>query len=200
VGPQDGRDATTTLEHGQPGGSHGAPRALGPILFRLLCGDDLSQPPARYALAPFRDLFGDPGKDYDTELQRHYKDGPPPDWQSAHVSMYATMHPWEDWAETWAHYLHIVDTLGTARSYGMALRPEPLGLPGPPRVLTFTARRLDFDDFEDLLRGWFPLTFALNSLNRGMGLLDLYPFVLSERAIEKLRFVHDVIERARVST
>jgi hypothetical protein len=150
-------------------------------------------------LAPFRDLFGDPSKDYNEELQRHYKEGPPPDWQSAFVSMYATMHPWEDWAETWAHYLHIVDTLGTARSYGMALRPEPVGLPATPRVLSFTARRLDFDDFEDLLHAWFPLTFALNSLNRGMGLLDLYPFVLSERAIEKLRFVHEVIERARVS-
>jgi hypothetical protein len=149
-------------------------------------------------LTPFRNLFGDPSKDYDTELRRHYQQGPPPDWQTGFVSTYATMHPWEDWAETWAHYLHIVDTLGTARSYGMALRPEPVGVPAVPRALTFTARRLDFDDFEDLIKGWFPLTFALNSLNRGMGLLDLYPFVLSSRAIAKLRFVHDVIERARV--
>jgi hypothetical protein len=150
-------------------------------------------------LPPFRDLFGDASKDYDAELRRHYKDGPPPDWQSAFVSTYATMHPWEDWAETWAHYLHIVDTLGTARSYGMALRPEPVGVPPASRDLTFTAKRLDFDDFDDLIKAWFPLTFALNSLNRGMGLLDLYPFVLSERAIAKLRFVHDVIERARVA-
>jgi hypothetical protein len=151
-------------------------------------------------LGPFRDLFGDASKDYSTELQRHYQQGPPPDWQSAFVSRYATMHPWEDWAETWAHYLHIVETLGTARSYGMALRPEPVGGPRIPRDLTFTAKRLDFDDFEDLIGAWFPLTFALNSLNRGMGLSDLYPFVLSARSIDKLRFVHDVIERARVAT
>jgi hypothetical protein len=149
-------------------------------------------------LGPFRELFGDPNRDYDAELKRHYEKGPPPDWQSAYVSTYATMHPWEDWAETWAHYLHIVDTLGTARSYGMALRPQPVGLPRPPKDLSLTAQRLDFDDFEDLLTAWFPLTFALNSLNRGMGLPDIYPFVLSEAAITKLRFVHDVIERARV--
>jgi hypothetical protein len=147
-------------------------------------------------LGPFRELFGDPDKDYNAELQRHYKEGPPPDWQSAFVTAYATMHPWEDWAETWAHYLHIVDTLGTARSYGIALRPEPVGLSNPPGDLKLTVRRLDFTDFDDLITAWFPLTFALNSLNRGMGLSDLYPFILSQRAIDKLRFVHDVIERA----
>lgn len=149
--------------------------------------------------ARFQELFGDPDRDYDAELQRHYQQGPPAEWSSAFVSAYATAHPWEDWAETWAHYLHIVDTLGTARAYGMALRPEPVGV-RPPRELTFTAQRLDFDDFEDLIGAWFPVTFALNSLNRGMGLPDLYPFVLSPRAIEKLHFVHDVIERARVTT
>jgi hypothetical protein len=146
--------------------------------------------------APFRDLFGDPDLDYDAALKRHYKEGPPADWQTGFVTTYATMHPWEDWAETWAHYLHIVDTLGTARAYGMALRPEPTGSERPPSNLAVTTRRLHFDDFDDLITAWFPLTFALNSLNRGMGLSDLYPFVLSERAITKLRFVHDVVERA----
>jgi hypothetical protein len=151
-------------------------------------------------LEPFRDLFGDPNKDYDAELKRHYRDGPPADWQKAFVTTYATMHPWEDWAETWAHYLHIVDTLGTARSYGMALRPEPSGLSRPASSLSMTTRRLDFEDFDDLIDAWFPLTFALNSLNRGMGLSDLYPFVLSSRAITKLRFVHDVVEEAAART
>ena len=151
-------------------------------------------------LEPFRELFGDPNKDYDAELKRHYRDGPPANWQTAFVTTYATMHPWEDWAETWAHYLHIVDTLGTARSYGMALRPEPTGLSRPAANLVMTTRRLDFDDFNDLIDAWFPLTFALNSLNRGMGLSDLYPFVLSSRAITKLRFVHDVIEQAAART
>jgi hypothetical protein len=147
-------------------------------------------------LAPFREHFGDPSRDYAAELKRHYEQGPPPDWQTAFVSTYATMHPWEDWAETWAHYLHMVDTLGTARSYGMALRPEPAGASRSPTDMVVTARRVDFDDFEDLIGAWLPLTLALNSLNRGMGLSDIYPFVLSRRAIEKLRFVHDVIESA----
>jgi hypothetical protein len=145
-------------------------------------------------LAPFRELFGDPDKSYEAELKRHYSEGPPQNWQESYVSTYATMHPWEDWAETWAHYLHIVDTLQTARSYGMALRPEPVGAKAP-EVLRMTAKRVDFDDFDDLIAGWLPLTFALNSLNRAMGLADVYPFVLSERAIQKVRFVHDVIER-----
>ena len=87
------------------------------------------------------------------------------------------MHPWEDWAETWAHYLHMVDTLETARSYGLALRPKPVG---GAELLPVTTRRLDFDDFDDLITAWVPLTVALNSLNRSMGLADLYPFVLSD--------------------
>jgi hypothetical protein len=150
-------------------------------------------------LSGFRALFGDERKDYQAELSRHYNEGPPPGWESAFVTSYATMHPWEDWAETWAHYLHIVDTLGTARSYGIALRPQPVGAKPPPSF-NVTVRRLDFNDFDDLITGWFPLTFALNSLNRGMGLSDLYPFVLSERALQKLRFVHDVIEGADART
>ncbi len=148
-------------------------------------------------MKPFRELFGDPEKSYEVELKRHYEVGPPPDWQTSYVSAYATLHPWEDWAETWAHYLHIVETLGTARSYGVAVRPDQGGNSSKITTgLTMTATRLDFDDFDDLIAGWLPLTFALNSPNRAMGLPDLYPFVLSEPAIKKLRFVHDVIERA----
>jgi hypothetical protein len=150
-------------------------------------------------LEPFRHLFGDPDKSYEEELKRHYKSGPPANWQTSFVSTYATMHPWEDWAETWAHYLHIVDTLGTARSYGIALKPQATGLARAPAGLKVNARGVDFDDFEDLIGAWFPLTFALNSLNRGMGLTDIYPFVLSERAIAKLKFVHDVIESAQIA-
>jgi len=74
-------------------------------------------------LERFRRMFGDERLDYDTAVKRHYDQGPPPDWQSRFVSAYASVHPWEDWAETWAHYLHMVDTLETARSHGVALRP-----------------------------------------------------------------------------
>jgi hypothetical protein len=103
------------------------------------------------------------------------------------------MHPWEDWAETWAHYLHILDTLETARSYGLVIRPQAVG---GATSETVTAHRVHFDNFEDLIATWPPLTVALNSLNRSMGLPDIYPFILAERVIEKLRFVHQVVERA----
>jgi hypothetical protein len=148
----------------------------------------------------FRAEFGDERASYDEAIKRHYEAGPPADWQLQFVSAYASMHPWEDWAESWAHYLHMVDTLGTARSYGLALQPEPAGRPSAGKGLKLSARKLDFDDFDDLMAGWPPLTVAMNSLNRSMGLPDLYPFVLSERAQRKLRFVHDVVERASART
>jgi hypothetical protein len=142
----------------------------------------------------FRAEFGDERESYDEALKRHYEVGAPTDWPLRFVSMYASMHPWEDWAESWAHYLHMVDTLGTARSYGLALQPEPIGRVTAGNMKLAT-RLLDFDDFDDLIAGWVPLTVALNSLNRSMGLQDIYPFVLSEKATRKLRFVHDLIER-----
>ena len=142
-------------------------------------------------LSQYRALFGDETLDYESAVQRHYQAGPPPNWPENYVSAYATMHPWEDWAETWAHYLHMVDTLETARSYGIALKPVAVG--GAPAE-NVSMRRLNFDDFTDLITAWLPLTVALNSFNRGMGLNDLYPFVLTDRVIEKLRFVHEVIE------
>jgi len=147
----------------------------------------------RRCIEPFRTLFGDETADYAAAQKRHYEEGPPADWTHRFVSAYASMHPWEDWAETFAHYLHIVDTLETARAYGLALKPKAASGAALPDM---TARRLHFDDFDDLITAWFPLTNALNSLNRSMGLADLYPFVLSESATAKLRFVHDVVEKA----
>ncbi len=141
---------------------------------------------------PFRALFGDERADYAAAQRRHYGDGPPADWPRRFVSAYASMHPWEDWAETWAHYLHMTDTLETARAHGLALKPSPAT--GSARLQTLRVGRLDLHSFEDLTTGWVPLTLALNDLNRSMGLPDVYPFVLPEPAMAKLRFVHDVIE------
>ncbi|HEY0709556.1 MAG TPA: putative zinc-binding peptidase [Polyangia bacterium] len=141
-------------------------------------------------LYEFRQLFGDERDSYQEALDRHYQQGPPPNWTERFVSAYASMHPWEDWAETWAHYLHMVDTLQTARAYGLSLRPKT----GALSQVSLTARWLDLHSFEDLIAGWIPLTVALNSLNRSMGAPDSYPFVLTEAAIVKLRFVHDVVE------
>ena len=107
------------------------------------------------------------------------------------------MHPWEDWAESWAHYLHMVDTLETARSFGLAARPVASdGDTRSAEKLALVTHRLDFDDFDDLERAWVPLTIALNSFNRSMGLPDLYPFVLPEPALKKIRFIHEVVEQA----
>jgi len=147
-------------------------------------------------LNQFRELFGDERQDYASSLQRYYQQGPPTDWQARHVTAYATSHPWEDWAETSAHYFHIVDTVETAASFGLALKPrhpDAKSMTADPKSVA----NLD-SSFDRILRNWFPLTYALNELNRGMGLPDLYPFVLSNAAIEKLRFVHEVFHnRAR---
>lgn len=124
----------------------------------------------------FRRLFGDEREDYQAALDRHYADGPPADWLArGHISSYASMHASEDWAETWAHYLHMRDTLETAREFGM-------GRPG-------------MNSFEDLSQDWTRLTFALNSINRSMGISDLYPFVVSPKVTEKLAWIHALLGR-----
>jgi hypothetical protein len=140
-------------------------------------------------LAEFRAAFGDETASYEKAIERHYESGPPANWNDTFISAYATMHPWEDWAETWAHYLHMQDTLETAKSHGLTVR-EPAG----EKVAT---DRLAFFDFESLSTGWAAVTLAMNSLNRSMGMKDAYPFVLSPAVLAKLRFVHDLVQRER---
>jgi hypothetical protein len=137
---------------------------------------------------PFRTLFGDEREDYGEALERHYREGPPPDWSQTFISAYATTHPWEDWAETWAHYLHMIDTLDTAMSCGLALVPDD------PREPTLTDNTpVEDAGFDSLLKRWFPLTYVLNSLNRSLGMPDGYPFTLAPKVADKLRFVHRVV-------
>ncbi|MGB5834171.1 MAG: putative zinc-binding peptidase [Thiohalocapsa sp.] len=142
-------------------------------------------------LEDFRLQFGDERVDYGQALDAHYATGAPADWQDSYISTYASSHPWEDWAETWAHYLHIVDTLETGEHFGIAVeRRMPDG--------SVQRSDPDFDpyaigDFEPIIEHWLPLTFALNSINRSMGQTDLYPFVLSQPVIDKLGFVHSVV-------
>jgi hypothetical protein len=139
-------------------------------------------------LDEFRKIFGDERADYSQSLQNYYASGAPADWAQHFVSAYASAHPWEDFAETWAHYFHMVDTLETAGSFGLAVAPKP--------SKAFKAR-IDFDvhraDMKRLVEAWIPVTFAANSMNRSMGLPDLYPFVLSAAAIAKLTFIHAYI-------
>lgn len=138
-----------------------------------------------------RRAFGDERADYGEALKRHYENGAPPNWQASFVSSYATMHPWEDFAETWTHYLHMVDTLDTAASFGLGVDPVASGDPELNANVTFDPYRTP--DFDRLVDAWLPLTVALNSLNRSMGQPDLYPFVLSEPVIAKLRFIHELV-------
>jgi len=144
-----------------------------------------------------RAMFGDDSQDYEKALKTHYENGAPVDWQSAYVSAYATTHPWEDFAETWAHYLHIVDTLEMAGAFGLKLEPDIARNEALDTEVDFDAYRAE--TIQQLVDAWLPLTFAANSLNRCMGSPDLYPFMLSQPAIEKLGFVHDLIKRNRAS-
>jgi hypothetical protein len=146
-------------------------------------------------LDSFRALFGDDTRDYGQALQKHYTEGAPPDWQENFISMYAAMHPWEDFAETWAHYLHIVDTLETAGAFGLKVKPR--------RARGALAAAIDFDPYkagmEKLIDAWLPMEFATNSMNRSMGLTDLYPFLLSPKAIEKLAFIDALTHRRTIA-
>lgn len=142
-------------------------------------------------LDEFRSLFGDERADYAAALKQHYDSGSPADWARSFVSAYAAAHPWEDWAESWAHYLHMSDMLETAAESGLSLQPRSRDDP-----VMLRARSGSEEPFERLIASWFPLTYILNNLNRSMGLADGYPFVLSTPAIAKLRFVHETIAGA----
>jgi hypothetical protein len=138
-----------------------------------------------------RQLFGDETQDYGEALKRHYETGAPANWQAAFVSAYATAHPWEDFAETWAHYIHVVDGLETARSFGIKVRLAAKNAEG-------LAVELEFQPYaaasaQDLVDDWVPLTVAINSVNRSIGQPDFYPFVLSPPVIDKLQFIHEII-------
>ncbi|MBU9423421.1 zinc-binding metallopeptidase family protein [Burkholderia gladioli] len=151
---------------------------------RLIVGSDWQE--------AFRERFGDERADYQAALDAHYQNGAPAGWEDSYISEYASMHPWEDWAETWAHYLHMVDTLDTANACGLVLDPDDDSLPHLDDQTS-----VDEASFGNLMRRWFPLTYALNSLNRSMGVADAYPFALSPAVVAKLRFVHRVISATR---
>lgn len=138
----------------------------------LVAGDRLTR---------FRGLFGDERASYPDALARHYRQGPPPGWQESHLSAYASVHPWEDFAESFAHYLHIVDTVQTAGAFGVG--PASVDHDRPfPEVVAET---------------WLPLTAGLNQINRSMGRPDLYPFVLGPTVLAKLAFVSDLVAASK---
>jgi hypothetical protein len=159
---------------------------VGHFYFSVLVDTD-----ERRALA--RALFGDERADYQAALDRHYADGPPDDWAQSHVSAYATMHPSEDWAETFAHVLHLHDALQTAREYGVRVE----GPPGRPDLHAEPVVVAGGVGLREVLDDWLGLTYALNALNRSLGHDDLYPFVLTGPVIEKLDLVDDLVAGRR---
>lgn len=144
-------------------------------------------------LADFRALFGDDSIDYGKALKAHYET-PNAEWNKNFVSVYASSHPWEDWAETWAHYMHIADTLETASDLGLSF--QPVGSNRQNLAIMVNIDPYNHDNFDEILAQYIPLTFAVNNLNRGMGQPDLYPFILVPAVREKLAFIHRLL-RAR---
>lgn len=152
-------------------------------------------------LEEFRLRFGNEHSNYEQALARYYAEGPRLDWQQNYISAYASSHPWEDFAETWAHYLHMVDTLETSHYFRFAIAGRAVQSPTP--ALDEKLHRSEdtpqpLATFEELLTDWSELTLALNALNRSMGLDDAYPFSLSAPAVEKLAFVHRLITAGTV--
>jgi hypothetical protein len=144
----------------------------------------------------FRKKFGDEQADYAKSLARYYKQGPAANWENNFISAYASSHPWEDWAETWAHYLHVMDTIETAFSFGMRIKPEA---ESKVKMLTAEYSKDPFEvaNFQKIIELWFPITVAVNSLNRSMGQPDFYPFVTMPAVIEKLKFIHEAVYPSR---
>jgi hypothetical protein len=139
-------------------------------------------------------LFGDERQDYEESLRKHYEAGPQRNRRERFVTSYAGSHPWEDWAETWAHYLHIVDTFETALSFGLDMEASLDIKLEPFRAdVLYNPKDRGADSFVKLINSWTRLTAVLNELSRAMGLADFYPFVLSGSVVRKLHFIHMVV-------
>ncbi len=163
---------------------------IGHYYWQLLVGDTPR-------IESFRALFGDEQQSYQDAIRRHYSQGAPEGWRENFISEYATMHPWEDFAECFAHYLHMRDTLQTAAATGLEVdaadthRELGDGLYQP---------RLDYTgaDFAEVLATWSVFTVAFNEINRSMGMSDVYPFTLSPAVVTKLAWVHELAQDARL--
>jgi hypothetical protein len=148
-------------------------------------------------LEKFRQLFGNDELDYAQALETYYQTPIAPNWSNHFISPYASAHPWEDWAETWAHYLHMMDTLETAFSFGIGIHPKKMDRDQEMQT-NISRDPYTITDFDQIIKMWIPLTFAVNSLNRSMGHHDFYPFVISPVVIEKLKFIHEVCGAGRL--
>jgi hypothetical protein len=149
---------------------------------------DLLVPEGTADREAMRELFGDERTPYQDALDHHYAKGPPADWAEHFVSAYATMHPWEDWAETFAHYLHLRDALQTAAAQGLRVDGPDIAVTD---VAPLSAEPIVEASFRELLDAWLPLAYALNAMSRSLGARDVYPFVITRPVQAKLAFVHE---------
>ncbi len=144
-----------------------------------------------------RELFGNDEMDYTQALQKYYARGAPTNWRENFISAYSTAHPWEDWAESWAHFIHIQDTLEVARGFGLvgkAIRFDPNATNTKSEISSKPKT------FEEIIQAWADLTIALNSINRCMGLADAYPFVFSSTIVKKFAFIFEVISAGQAKS
>jgi hypothetical protein len=153
----------------------------------------------RPVINEFRRLFGDERADYSQSLARYYAEGPPPNWGNSYVSSYATAHPWEDWAETWAHYLHMRDSIAASGRFGVTIAAgalfegfDEMALTGEPLA--------EVQPFLEMFNSWTALSTLANELSRSMGHVDFYPFVLSIPTVQKLFFIHKLCLKERASS
>jgi hypothetical protein len=155
----------------------------------------IASSPKKHALC--KQYFGDDELSYTEAMDKYYKEGAAENWRDEYISEYATMHPYEDWAETWSHYMHIMDTLETAKNFSItgstisnAEQTEELGeLTLPQDAYFFSAQT----SITNILDTWMDFAIILNSLNRSMGMSDAYPFVLTPSVRTKLAFIHYAI-------
>lgn len=148
-------------------------------------------------LERFRALFGDETQDYGDSLKAYYDNGPPADWALGYVSAYATAHPWEDWAECWAHYMHMSDMVDTASSFGLSLDETRLEFKPFTHDVLYQADHPGADKYLAFVNHWAELTMLMNGMARAMGQPDIYPFVLAHQVVAKLQFIHLVVSEER---
>ncbi|MGB5819919.1 MAG: putative zinc-binding metallopeptidase [Saonia sp.] len=144
----------------------------------------------KYVLEEFREIFGNEEVSYGDALQAYYKQGAPKNWRESYISKYATSHPWEDWAETWAHYLHIMDMVETAHFFRLKVDPTEVS---ENMKIEATLDPYTIKDFATILQTCVPLSFAVNSINRAMGIPDVYPFVITPAIVKKITFIHELL-------
>jgi hypothetical protein len=148
-------------------------------------------------LEPFRTLFGDERADYAEAIKANYEQGPPPDWSERHISAYASSHPWEDWAETWAHFLHIVDSLDTAMAHGLDADDLEMDIEPFTRADLYDPDDPNADRTLFFLNAWIEMVTVLNEMARSLGHPDFYPFVMPRAVVKKLHFISLVVQDAQ---